>query len=81
MGIVLPLPADDPEKAATEFATWKRPPRKYDRDNDKPWVSGDSNRCRTFLPTSAFAQMQDEFRALLERGPEAINAEVSRYGM
>ena len=40
MGIVLPLPADDAEKAASEFAMWNRPPRKYDRDNDKPWAGG-----------------------------------------
>ncbi|KAJ9093935.1 hypothetical protein QFC20_007020 [Naganishia adeliensis] len=62
MGIVLPLPAQDTEKAATEFATWQRPPRKYDRDSDKPW-------------------MQKQFGAILEQGPEAVNAEVMRYGM
>ncbi|KAJ9098502.1 hypothetical protein QFC20_005927, partial [Naganishia adeliensis] len=62
MGIVLPLPAQDTEKAATEFATWQRPPRKYNRDSDKPW-------------------MQKQFGAILEQGPEAVNAEVMRYGM
>ncbi|GHJ83667.1 hypothetical protein NliqN6_0069 [Naganishia liquefaciens] len=62
MGVVLPLPVDDTERAATEFAMWLRPPRKYDKDSDKPW-------------------MQDQFRMICERGPAAINAEVSRYAL
>lgn len=81
MGIVLPLPAEDTEKAATEFATWTRPPRKYDRDGDKPWVSETSSENVAQLPDKLHWQMQKHFGALLEQGPEAINAEVLRYAM
>jgi hypothetical protein len=81
MGIVLPLPAEDTKKAATEFATWTRPPRKYDRDGDKPWVRDEWYDKGAWHAERLYLQMQKQFGALLEQGPEAINAEVLRYAM
>ncbi|KAJ9102976.1 hypothetical protein QFC19_004533 [Naganishia cerealis] len=60
LGVILPLPIENTEQAASQFAPWQRPPRKYDPHNDKPW-------------------MQEQFKQLLQQGPEAINAEVMRY--
>ncbi|KAJ9115421.1 hypothetical protein QFC22_005178 [Naganishia vaughanmartiniae] len=38
MGVILPLPVENTEQVASEIATWQRPPRKYDTQNDKPWM-------------------------------------------
>ena len=40
LGIVFPLRSSDPQKEADKLATWKRPARKYTKE-DRPWIQSE----------------------------------------